>query len=110
MRPSAATSPRCLNENTKRRPDQLDDLDGTDRSQVGEGDTMSSRRTTEARTPSVPGLEKLLEQYGCGPVTFTGTADALYERHLMFDGVVDPSAVGPRERYEAAARSVRDVL
>jgi hypothetical protein len=24
--------------------------------------------------------DKLLEQYGCGPVQFTGTTDALYER------------------------------
>ena len=28
----------------------------------------------------------------------------------MFDNVVDPAEVGPRERYEAIARSVRDVL
>jgi starch phosphorylase len=55
-------------------------------------------------------MKKLLEQYGCGPIQFTGTGDALYERHLMFDNVVDAAAVGPRERYEAVARSVRDVL
>jgi starch phosphorylase len=53
---------------------------------------------------------KLIEQYGCGPVQFTGTADALYERHLVFDNVMDTSAIGTRERYEAVARSVRDVL
>jgi starch phosphorylase len=58
----------------------------------------------------VPDTQKLLEQYGCGPIQFTGTADALYERHLLFDNVVDPPAVGARERYEAVARSVRDVL
>jgi starch phosphorylase len=52
----------------------------------------------------------LLERYGCGPVRFTGASDALYERHLLFDGIVAPSASGPRERYEALARSVRDVL
>ena len=57
-----------------------------------------------------PGTEKLLQQYGCGPVQFTGTGDGLYERHLLFDGVVDREAVGPRERYEAVARSIRDVL
>ena len=51
-----------------------------------------------------------MEQYGCGPIKFTGSGDALYERHLMFDDVVDPAEVGPRERYEAIARSVRDVL
>ena len=28
----------------------------------------------------------------------------------MFDNVVDAAAVGPRERYEAVARSVRDIL
>jgi starch phosphorylase len=72
---------------------------------------MTSRRTIGgARTPHAPNTKKLLEQYGCGPIQFTGTADALYERHLLFDNVIDPAAVGPRERYEAVARSVRDVL
>ena len=32
----------------------------------------------------------LLEQYGCGPIRFSGHGDALYERHLLFDDVVDP--------------------
>jgi starch phosphorylase len=70
----------------------------------------SHRRTAGARTPSAPETDKLLEQYGCGPIQFTGTPDALYERHLLFDNVVDPGAVDARERYEAVARSVRDVL
>ncbi len=72
---------------------------------------MMSRRTIAGtQTPHAPDTKKLLEQYGCGPIQFTGTADALYERHLLFDNVIDPAAVGPRERYEAVARSVRDVL
>src|SRR5438445_3243268 len=54
-------------------------------------------------------LSKLIEQYG-GPVQFTGTADALYERHLVFDNVMEEMAIGARERFEAIARSVRDVL
>ncbi|MHB9073744.1 MAG: glycogen/starch/alpha-glucan phosphorylase [Desulfobaccales bacterium] len=54
-------------------------------------------------------LAKLLKQYGCGPVQFTGK-DGLYERHLLFDNVVDVAAAGPRERFEAGARAVRDVL
>jgi glycogen phosphorylase len=33
-----------------------------------------------------------------------------YERHLVFDSVVDPALAGPRERFEAFAHSVRDVL
>ena len=56
------------------------------------------------------GIEKLLEQYGCGPISFSGTGDGLYERHLLFDSVVAPTAAGARERFEAVARSVRDVL
>jgi glycogen phosphorylase len=72
---------------------------------------MSKPRTTAgAPTRSTPDIAKLLEQYGCGPIQFTGTPDALYERHLLFDSVVDPAAVGPRECYEAVARSVRDVV
>jgi glycogen phosphorylase len=53
---------------------------------------------------------KLIQQYGCGPIQFTGTENALYERHLFFDNVVELMAAGPRERFEAFARSVRDVL
>src|SRR5215472_8444021 len=52
----------------------------------------------------------LLAQYGCGPVRFAGSADGFYERHLVFDGVLAPEVAGARERYEAFARSVRDVL
>ena len=52
---------------------------------------------------------KLLKQYGCGPIQFMGT-DGLYERHLHFDNVIDETLLGPRERFEAVARSIRDVL
>jgi len=55
-------------------------------------------------------LSKLLVQYGCGPIQFSGTADALYERHLLFDRVIDPAETTPREHYEACARAVRDIL
>jgi glycogen phosphorylase len=55
-------------------------------------------------------LNDLREQYGCGPIQFSGTNDALYERHLIFDQVVDPKKADPREQFEAAARSVRDVI
>src|SRR5580765_4881844 len=52
----------------------------------------------------------LVKQYGCGPVEFGGTDNALYERHLLFDNVMKLTAAGDRERYEAVARSVRDIL
>ena len=61
-------------------------------------------------TEILPELNKLIEQYDCGPVRIAGTGDALYERHLTFDNVVEAASVGARERYEGIARSVRDIL
>jgi starch phosphorylase len=55
-------------------------------------------------------VNELLDQYGCGPIQFTGTNDALYERHLIFDHVIDPKQADPREQFESAARSLRDVV
>jgi starch phosphorylase len=53
---------------------------------------------------------KLLEQYGAGPIRFAGTDSGLYERHLLFDNVIDPAGASARDRFEAFARSGRDVL
>ena len=58
----------------------------------------------------VPVTEKLTAKYGCGPVHFSGRDEALYERHLLFDSGVDMAAATARDRFEALARSVRDVL
>ena len=72
---------------------------------------MSANESTTPRAATIPdALATLRRQYGCGPVELTGSANALYERHLLFDNVVDPAATEARERYEALARSVRDVL
>jgi len=72
---------------------------------------MVNRKSTgKSRRPGENTLvAELLKQYGCGPVQFTGR-DGLYERHLIFDNVIKESANGSRERFEAAARSIRDVL
>jgi len=70
---------------------------------------MASNATRKLH--SMPDLDWLLKkQYGCGPVQFAGTNDALYERHLLFDNGVDPAAATARDRFEALARSVRDIL
>jgi len=52
---------------------------------------------------------RLLEQYGCDMTRFIGP-DGLYKRHLAFDNIRDLPAIGARERFEAMARSLRDVL
>jgi len=63
-----------------------------------------------AKRQAVPDTKKLVAKYGCGPVHFSGTDEALYERHLLFDSGVDLAAATARDRFEALARSVRDVL
>src|SRR5215468_4317152 len=45
-----------------------------------------------------------------GPVRFHSDPNALYDRHLVFDYAIDPERATARERYEAIARSLRDVL
>ena len=55
-------------------------------------------------------LKALREQYGCGPLQFAGTSDALYDRHLIFDRVVDPKRADLRDQWEAVARATRDLI
>ena len=72
---------------------------------------MSARESTTPRVATAADtMAALRRQYGSGPVELTGSASALYERHLLFDNVIDPAVASARERYEALARSVRDVL
>src|ERR1700751_4498528 len=71
---------------------------------------LLEEKPTSATSSKSSELTQLIRQYGCGPVQFTGTSDALYERHLVFDNVMDAAAIGDRERFEALAHSVRDVL
>jgi glycogen phosphorylase len=60
---------------------------------------------------SLDDATRLLDsRYGCGPVRLAGANDALYERHLLFDSCVDLSAATARDRFEALARSLRDIL
>ncbi len=73
-------------------------------------ETLIEDKPVSARLTESSELSKLIGQYGCGPVQFTGAADALYERHLVFDNVMEAADIGARERFEAVARSVRDVL
>ncbi len=54
--------------------------------------------------------ERILKQYNCGPVHFSGEENGLYERHLIFDNIIDLARASSRVQYEACAHSVRDVL
>jgi glycogen phosphorylase len=71
---------------------------------------MSTRSAAAAGAKAAQAdASELLKQYGCGPIQFMG-GDGLYERHLLFDNIKAPDAIVARERYEAVARSIRDIL
>src|SRR6266576_2267649 len=71
---------------------------------------LLEEKPASATSMTSPELTKAIGQYGCGPVQLTGTNDALYERHLVFDNVMEATTIGARERFEAVAHSVRDIL
>ena len=68
--------------------------------------------TANLRQPATGSVRpsELLRQYGCGPIPFVGTENAFYERHLIFDRAIDPGVATARERFEAFAHSIRDIL
>jgi glycogen phosphorylase len=67
---------------------------------------QEDRSSPVAVAPPLP----VAGRYGCGTAALAGAEHALYERHLRFDDVTDPAATRPRQRFEAFARSVRDIL
>src|SRR5215467_6124274 len=76
---------------------------------------MSTNRITRPASPSVVPMttdhrSDILKQYGCDKLSFVGTDNSLYERHLVFDRAIDPKVASARERFEAFSRSVRDIL
>jgi starch phosphorylase len=72
--------------------------------------TQSVSTQSGIATASAPKTLALLQQYGFHPLSFAGTENAFYERHLVFDRAIDPKAASARERFEAFSRSVRDIL
>jgi starch phosphorylase len=51
-----------------------------------------------------------LDPYEYGPVHLFGKENGLFERHLLYDNVIDRTAADARDRFEAFARAVRDIL
>jgi starch phosphorylase len=71
---------------------------------------MADDQEKSAQVPELDAVDSIPPQYDCGRLNLSGSGDALYERHLLFDNVLVSSEIGNRERYEAVARSVRDIL
>ena len=55
-------------------------------------------------------VSEVYQRYGGDAFRFTETKGAMYERHLVFDRAIDPKVASGRERFEAFAHSVRDIL
>jgi starch phosphorylase len=71
---------------------------------------MATKTEVPAVSQGQPNAAKLLDQYGCGPIRFEGTDNAFYDRHLLFDNVINLAAATSRDQFEAFGRSVRDIL
>jgi glycogen phosphorylase len=78
---------------------------------------MSTKAVTQPNSAKVvpmatkeKSVSELLQQYSSDSIKFVGTQDALYERHLIFDRAINPKVASARERFEAFAHSVRDLL
>ena len=72
---------------------------------------MGTKVVKQQGTPSEPeSIAKLRRQYGIASISFSGAENSFYERHLVFDNIVDLAVAGPRDRFEAIAHSVRDIL
>jgi glycogen phosphorylase len=72
---------------------------------------MNIQKSIESLTSSESERSAILRsQYASEAIERAGPLHTLYQRHLVFDDVVDPETAGPHDRFVAFARSVRDVL
>jgi starch phosphorylase len=55
-------------------------------------------------------VSKKLKQYECGAFSFSDANHDYYDRHLVLDHIVGKQDANQRERFEAVARTLRDLL
>jgi starch phosphorylase len=53
---------------------------------------------------------ELRSRFGSETIELAAPVSTLYERHLVFDDIIDMEAASPHDRFVAFARSVRDIL
>ena len=61
---------------------------------------MSVTQIPASTKPGAPAAapSQSVERYGCGPIDLSGSGHALYERHLVFDNVIDVADAGTARR------------
>jgi glycogen phosphorylase len=73
------------------------------------GGIQVSTESITATMPSSAGPASLIpDEYG--PAPLFGAQNGLFERHLLYDNVIERTAAVSRDRFEAFARAVRDIL
>jgi len=55
-------------------------------------------------------INDILKRLECPSFQIDGSPDGAYYRHLLYDHAIDPSHAHNRQRFEALARAVRDLL
>jgi hypothetical protein len=70
-----------------------------------QGDRLSTMEEPASRKTGAPDLAV----YQCGPLRFTDAED-VYDRHVAFDHAVSLENADERERFQAVARPLRDLL
>jgi len=70
---------------------------------------MGTRSTSGFAGSAKPEIMPNVRRRAGDTYQFAGSENALYERHLTFDNIVDLSAIESRECFEVFARAVRDV-
>ena len=66
-----------------------------------------TRRSTSSPGPDGAAIPK---QYECGPVPLARDPGAAYERHLVFDNMIEPDRTSGRQRFQSLGRTLRDIL
>jgi glycogen phosphorylase len=95
------------------------------RQRKSDGGSPPEKRTQPKRVAQARGARKvptarpakkpketavILKQYECGPVPLTRDPDAAFARHLVFDHMIEPKLASTRQRFQAVARTLRDLL
>jgi hypothetical protein len=71
---------------------------------------MSTERARSAPRSSADASSAAGQGEGGSLIEFSRISRALYERHLVFDKAVDSAHATARERFEAFALTVREVI
>jgi starch phosphorylase len=66
--------------------------------------------TDGAQSRDATTITQIVKQYECGPVPLHKNLDTAYERHVVFDHIVDPPDGSMRQRFQGLSRSLRDLL